>query len=203
MNKNLTKSSHFNTSYISLTSSIWISHCLCIKIEVSNKYNRSILYYKLLCKYCETNQVIVFFKVARQQTPCWRERGVMPCWVNERQPSLISVPFLGSTRNTFRPSVEEASPISCWTNKRYSWATLLSKCAVAQSLYIKQFIPVLQNINAFFHAVGMHSWYPGSTSDKHWYSHQRHPVTQGQGTETGLWLVASVLQDQSVRHPGH
>ena len=67
-----------------------------------------------------TNAInVLLLKVVRQQTPCWKERGAMPCWANERRPSLISVPFWRSTRNTSRPSVEEASPISCWINNRY------------------------------------------------------------------------------------
>lgn len=72
-------------------------------------------------KYSRTDTVIGFFlKVAMQQIPSWRERGVMCCWVSERQPYLISVPFWGRTRNTCRPSVEEDLHTSCWISKRYS-----------------------------------------------------------------------------------
>lgn len=149
-------------------------------------------------KYHKTNQIIVHFKVVRQQTPCWKGPGAMSSWANERRPSLISVPSWGSTRNTFRPSVEEASLISCWINKRSCTTKKLSGVAVADVYVI-----VLKFKCYFPTPIGMHTWHPGSTSDKCWHSHQRHPVTQGQGPEAGLRLAASVLSDQSVRCPGH
>lgn len=50
----------------------------------------------------------------------------------------------------------------------------------------------------YLFSTGVHSWHPGSSSNKHWHSRQRRPVTQGESTGSGLWLATSVLQNPSV-----
>lgn len=65
----------------------------CVFVSVCLSTNKQMKWKTILVQMLGNQSNLEFLKVVRQLNLCWREQSVIPCLANERQPSLILVPF--------------------------------------------------------------------------------------------------------------